>query len=132
MTKNKALIAGLILCLAAGSTTVHAQAKTCRTRLVLDALYQKALGGGKYEYYLHIRNSTDQPLNWQLNFRDLPSGVRAERTQLSSETPLPAHGSKAIRFATGTNANVNLTTVSVGYDVNGKSITASNCSEETQ
>lgn len=105
----------------------HAQSKACRGKIVIDSVYGRGLGGGRYEYYLQIHNATSEPLHWQLNFKDLPSGVRADRSELSAQQPLAAHSTLTLRFATGTNASMNLNSVSLGYDVSGKNITASNC-----
>jgi len=124
---QKRWMAAATVVVAMASGAGHAQTKTCRAKLVIDSVYQKGLGSGKYEYFLQIRNATDQPLHWQLNFKDLPSGVRVERSEISGQEPLAGHASKTLRFGAGTNAGINVTSVSIGYDVNGKNITASNC-----
>jgi hypothetical protein len=125
MLKQLSIIAGVIAL--AGATSAHAQANGCKAKVGVATVYGRQTSPGHFEYVVQLINGTKKPVSWQLDFRNLPSGVNPYKPQMMSTAPLAAGASQAIRFGTGTNANVSTNTVSVGFDTPGSAITVSNC-----
>lgn len=107
MTPRTAL-AALLACAA-----VPAAAQTgtqCQGRAVLDAVYQVGLAGGRYEYFLMLRNATAQRLVAEIAFSGFPANVQLFSASLPGVVLAP-RATQSIRFGTGTNGNINLGTV---------------------
>jgi opacity protein-like surface antigen len=120
-----ASVATLLL---SAASAAHAQSKVCKNKVFVDSVYQNSTGGKEFEYMLQLRNGTSAPLHWQINFRNLPANVSAFSPQISSGSDtLGPHQSKTLRFAKGTNGNINTNTVQVGYDATGAMIVVANC-----
>jgi len=118
MRKSAALLCAAASVLGVAAATMSAtpaQAATaCQGRLFIDSVYQVGLGGTDYEYMIIIRNQTSQTAPWRLNFANFPKNVTLFSPQLIGS--LPAFGNTTIRFGKGTNGNISMSTVTIGYD----------------
>ena len=124
MLKQLPIIAGALLLAAA----TFAPAQMCKNKVAMGTVYGRQTGPGRYEYIMQLANATKKPISWQVDFRNMPAGVNVYKPQMTSGTsPLAAGASTTIRFGSGTNANIALNTVSVGFDTPGSAITVSNC-----
>jgi hypothetical protein len=110
----------------AAATSAHAQA--CKNKVAIGSIYSRPTSAGHFEYIVQLVNTTKKPLSWQLDFKNLPTGVNPYKPQMTSGTsPLAPGTPTSIRIGSGTNANVSVNTVSVGFDTPGSAITVSNC-----
>lgn len=112
---RRALVAGLAFAPLLAVAPAEAQTATCRGRVFIDSVYQTGLGGNRYEYFVQIRNGTPAALTAQLNFAGFGPTVTLFSPQLSG-IALGPNASQTIRFANGTNGNINMGTVGVTYD----------------
>jgi hypothetical protein len=112
---RRALVAGLGCVPLLAVAPAEAQSPACRGRVFIDSVYQTGLGGGRYEYFVQIRNGTPALLTAQLNFAGFGPAVTLFSPQLSG-IALGANASQTIKFGNGTNGNINMGTVTVTYD----------------
>jgi hypothetical protein len=107
----------------AAVTSAHAQ---CKTKLAVEGIWNRQTAPGHFEYDMQIRNVTKKPLSYQIDFKNLPSGVNIQPT-IKSASPLAPGAALPIRLGFGTNSAFNSNTVSVGFDTPGSAITFSKC-----
>ena len=107
--------------------SAHAQASACKSKVVVVAIYGHQTSPGRYEYILQLHNLTRKPVTYQIDFKNLPPGVNAYKPSVQSSSPLAAGDATSLRFGSGTNANITLNSVSIGYDTPTSAVNVSNC-----
>jgi len=125
MPKSTSILACIALLGIIGSA--HAQANLCKNKVFITNIYPHQTGSGRYEYILQVQNATKKPSTYLISFRTMPTGVTVNTPTITSSSPLAPGAGASLRFATGSNANINVNSVSIGYDAPGSAITISNC-----
>lgn len=107
-----------------------ANAQVCQGKAFIDSVYQTGLGGNSYEYHIQIRNGNPEPVKVTLSFRQFPKEISLFSADLPN-VDLGAYGSRTLKFGKGTNGNINMNTVKIGYDTTpggtGATATMSRC-----
>jgi hypothetical protein len=111
----------------AAAYPAHAQANACKTKVAITSIYGHQTGPGRYEYILQLQNLTRKPVNYQIDFKNMPQGVNAYKPSVQSSSPLAAATTTSVRFGSGTNSNMTLNSVSIGYDTPTSAVNVSNC-----
>lgn len=109
------------------STATLAHAGTCRDVVIFDTVYGNSTPTGKYEYTFQIRNKTKH-----LVYTDVSIGTIKDTATFSRTVrgiALAADQTKSIKFAIGTNTQVNNGSVKFLYDTVApdNALAASNC-----
>lgn len=88
----------------------------CEGIIFVDSIYQQGRGGNNYEYYIQLRNGSDKPVNWGIEF----GGFSSATVQIDHPNPrtgrLNAYSSTTIKFGKGTDGNINRGTVGLLFD----------------
>lgn len=124
-----AILALMILAGFAGSRVEARSPTACNGRVVIQAVYQTAAGGGRYEYRFAIRNATNQRVTADVGFSEFPPGVTLYSPVLSN-IPVDPRVASEIRFGRGTNSQVSNATVRIVYDgaaSSGATVRVTNC-----
>jgi len=116
---------------AAAPATAIAQPALCRGKIFFDSVYQQS-SGDRFDYTVAIRNNTNVPLGWRLQFGGFGPKVSLFSPQLDSGTAkLAPHTQTTIKFASGTLNTVNSGSVKQLFDVplppSAMAVTLSNC-----
>jgi hypothetical protein len=116
---------------AAAPATAIAQPALCRGKLFFDSVYQQS-SGDQFNYTVAIRNGTNVPLGWRLQFGGFGPKVSLFSPQLDSgATKLAPHTQTTIKFGSGTLNTVGSASVKQLFDVapppGAMAVTLSNC-----
>lgn len=121
---RNAILAIMVLAGFAGSRAEAQSSTTCAGRAVIDTIYATAMGGGRYEYFVQLRNSTAGRLSVEL----------VASVFVATAPPLPVQlgpfAQVRQRIGASTNAQISPSTVAFLYDgarSSGMSVRASNC-----
>lgn len=93
-----------------------AQAGPCRGKGFIDSITALNVGTGRYDYFVQVRNHTNQSMAMDLQIANMPVDVSVVSPWFAGVTLQP-HATQTIRFGSGTNSRINSTTVMVLYDV---------------
>jgi hypothetical protein len=125
-----AILALMLLTGFAGGRAEAQSATACSGRVAIDAIYLMGLGNHRFEYFLMLRNATPQRITVDVFFSGFPPDVTLFTSALPGVQLGPHETMTNLRFALGTNNNINRQTVRAVYDGPpgaGPSLRVTNC-----
>ncbi len=129
---RNSILAILILSgFAAGPAQAQAQfIQGCHGRVVIDLIYETAVGGGRYEYFVMLRSATERRVTVDMSFSGFPPSMTLVSPSRPNIVIAPAATAAALRLGSST-SQLNPYTFAHMYNhfssSSGQTVRASNC-----
>lgn len=97
--------------------------------MYINTIYANGTGGQNYEYFIHIRNATGNPIRANIVMGGFPRAVTLFSPQFP-DVRTAGNNQQAIRIGRGTSSDINSGTVDLLYDRTGSGkpyVSLTNC-----